>query len=373
MIYLVYFVVIPYNSFAMNLATIITKTKKSPKQSALEAGLVYVTDTVPGISRKLVGKTSQYFDINGKKITNDLEISRFSKLAIPPAYKHVWISPLPNTHIQAVGWDAKGRKQYRYHEKWKSYRANINHYRMIEFGKLLPKIRRHVQSDLQKSTLSHEKVLATVVNLLDTTLIRIGNEEYAKTNNSFGLTTMKKAHVHLIPAATFEFRFKGKSHKEHDIEVHNHKLFKIVSQCMELPGFEVFQYVDEQGNVQDITSTDVNSYLKKISGQEISAKDFRTWWSTVLALIVLENCDVSEKSNALKRNITLAMKHASQKLGNTPSVCRKHYVYPGLLDAYLEGKMSEIIDGFKDEYGQVGLSKEERKALYFLEYYLVEK
>jgi DNA topoisomerase I len=351
----------------------VATTKKSPQQSAIEAGLIYVSDAIPGITRQIHDKKSSYFLPNGTKIKDISDITRFNKLAIPPAYKNVWISPIPNSHIQAVGWDAKGRKQYRYHEAWKNYRANINHFRMIEFGKLLPSLRRHVQSDLQKPTLSHEKVLATVVNLLDTTLIRVGNEEYAKTNNSFGLTTMKKDHVLLTPSTTFEFRFKGKSHKEHNIEVHNRKLFKIVSQCMELPGFEVFQYVDEQGNVHDITSTDVNSYLKKISGQEISAKDFRTWWSTVLALMVLEGCEASEKNTILKSNITLAMKHASGKLGNTPSVCRKHYIYPGLLDTYLEGKMTEIIGGFKDEYGQTGLSKEERKSLYFLEHHLVVK
>ncbi len=360
-------------SIAMPLAdhTFSFPTKEHPYHSAQQAGLVYANDNIAGISRKRHGKSFSYFHSNGLLVTDNKTKSRIKSLGIPPAYDHVWISPLDNSHIQATGLDSKMRKQYRYHPKWKQYRAEINHSRMVDFGKLLPKIRRTITKHLNQETLSKTKVLATVVRLLDITLIRVGNNEYAAENGTFGLTTMRKNHVGLIPQTTFTFIFKGKSHKDHSIEVHNRKLFEIVTKCMELPGYEIFQFEDTKGHIHDITSTDVNDYLKEISGADISAKDFRTWWSTVLALMTLEKFKYTEKQSQLKQNIAIAVKYAATKLGNTPSVCRKNYIYPGLLDSYLEGKLSQIIQGFQAEFGMNKMSKEEQKAEYFLAQSLV--
>jgi DNA topoisomerase I len=348
-----------------------TKTKiqfkKNSIVSAKEAGLVYISHQIPGISRKMSGKKSTFFDSKETKITDPKTIGRIQKLAIPPAYKNVWISPLENSHIQAIGYDARGRKQYRYHPNWKTYRAEINHQHMIEFGLLLPKIRRQVTKDLAEENMSKNKVLATVVHLLDITLIRVGNSEYAKENETYGLTTIRKNHVDLKPTTTIKFIFKGKSHKDHNISVHNKKLFSIVHNCMELPGFELFQYIGGDGNVYDVDSGDVNKYLKSISGAEISAKDFRTWWSTVLAQMTLEKFELEQKPSALKKHITQAVVYASSKLGNTPSVCRKSYIYPGLLDSYLEGKLSQVIQDYDDLNKLNGLSKHENRTLHFLQ------
>jgi DNA topoisomerase I len=344
--------------------------KQQPHVSATQAGLVYVSDHVSGISRKRHGKSFSYYNPSGLLVTDAKTKSRIKSLGIPPAYEHVWISPLEHSHIQATGLDSKMRKQYRYHAKWKQYRAEINHQRMIDFGKLLPTIRKSVTRDMKQDALTKTKVLATVVRLLDITLIRVGNNEYAEENGTYGLTTLRKDHVELVPQTTFTFIFKGKSHKDHTIEVHNRKLYEIVTKCMELPGYDIFQFVDAKHAIHDISSTDVNDYLKEISGAEITAKDFRTWWSTVLALMTLEKFDYTEKKTQLKRNITKAVTYAASKLGNTPSVCRKNYIYPGLLDSYLAGTLSSIIQDFQEEYGANNLSKEEQKTEYFLSHHL---
>ena len=351
---------------------------KTPEESAEQAGLVYVSDHIPGITRKRSGKGYSYCLPGGELIRDKQERRRCNALAIPPAYEEVWICPLRNGHLQATGYDAKGRKQYRYHELWTEYQNYTNHLRMLEFGALLPKIRTRVQQDLDNSdrTLHRSRVLATVVRLLDLTLIRIGNEQYAKRNNSYGLSTIRKKHVEIESEGGFVFEFQGKSNQEHRIEVHNPKLAGIVRKSMEVPGYELFKYFDAEGRRHDLTSSDVNEYLREITGQDITAKDFRTWWASVLAFMTLEeNLADLEKitdDKALKKQVTKAIKYASTKLGNTPSVCKKYYIYPGLLDAYLEGTMSKIIQNFSDTYGPRELSLEERKTLYFLEHHLLD-
>ena len=345
---------------------------KDPVEVSEAAGLVYITKDVPGISRKKKGKGYAYYHPSGELVKNAQIKHRANGLAIPPAYTNVWISPLRNSHLQATGVDARGRTQYKYHPRWREFKNVINHARMVEFGQLLPKIRRRVQKDLnpENINLHRSQVLATVVRLLDTTLIRIGNEQYAKLNDTFGLTTIRKKHVEMEKGGKFLFEFQGKSHQEHTIEVNNPKLAKIVRASMEEPGYELFKYFDSEGNKHDLTSSDVNQYLQDITGRDISAKDFRTWWASVLTLMTLEKYGEGESEKTLKTNINKAIKYASSKLGNTPSVCRKYYVYPGLLDSYLQRTLSQIIQQFSEKYGPSGLSLEEKKVLYFLENHL---
>lgn len=360
-----------------SLKTVRQKIPATPVESAAQAGLVYVSPDLPGITRKKSGKGYSYYRPNGDLVTDPEERARCDALAIPPAYEEVWICPLRNGHLQATGYDAKGRKQYRYHEAWTEYQNYANHLRMIEFGYLLPQIRTRVQADLQTSTpaLHKQKVLATVVRLLDLTLIRIGNNRYARKNNSYGLSTIRKRHVELEDKESFAFEFQGKSGQDHRVEVHNAKLARIVRRSMEIPGYELFKYFDSNGTRHDLTSTDVNDYLHRITQTEISAKDFRTWWASVLAFMTLEEnlAEITTSDDKiLKKQITKAVKYASSRLGNTPSVCKKYYVYPGLLDAYLQKTMSSIIQNFSETYGPKELSLEERKTLYFLEHHLLE-
>src|SRR5437764_9280708 len=346
-----------------------------PEAVAEEAGLRYVSDEQPGYTRKRKGDDFEYFDTEGKRIRDETRLLRIKRLAIPPAYTDVWICPSTNGHIQATGRDARGRKQYRYHERWREVRDENKYDRMIVFGKMLPKIRRRVNRDLKRRGLPREKVLATVVQLLERTFIRIGNEEYAKENKSFGLTTMRNHHVD-VTATKLKFRFRGKSGKEHEVDVTDRRLAKIIRQLQDLPGQEVFRYVDDDGEIRKITSEDVNDYLREITGEDFTAKDFRTWAGTVLAAMALNIQEPFVNKTQAKRNIKDAISAVAKILGNTPAVCRKCYVHPAVLETYLDGAM---IEGLKQKTEETlerklgDLRSEEAAVMSFLQARLEKK
>ena len=294
------------------------------------------------------------------------ELERIRSLAIPPAWTDVWICPLETGHIQAIGRDARGRKQYRYHPLYRQVRDATKFGRMIAFAAALPKIRKKVQADLDVSGLPKRKVLATVVRLLETTSIRVGNDEYAKTNGSYGLTTMKDHHVE-ISGRKMRFRFRGKSGLEHDVELTDRKLAKIVHDCQSIPGKELFHYVDDEGEICRIHSEDVNDYLREISGDEFTAKDFRTWIGTGHAVLALEEIGPCESQTAAKKNVVSAIKTVAAKLGNRPATCRKYYVHPAILDAYSEGTLFEALKRKADSGPAVGLRREEAGVLAIIE------
>ena len=338
-------------------------------ESAKAAGLRYVSDDVPGITRKKAGKHFSFFDPSGKKISDKKEIARIHALAVPPAYTNVWICPLPNGHIQATGRDARGRKQYRYHKRWREVRDENKYGRMIAFAKALPKIRKRIDADLSKPGLPREKVLATVVQLLETTTIRVGNEEYAKDNQSYGLTTMKDQHVK-ISGSNLRFTFKGKSGVRHSIDLHDRRLARVVRACRDIPGQQLFQYLDDNEERQSIDSADVNAYIRAIAGEEFSAKDFRTWVGTVTCALMLGEFDPVHSQTDAKKNLTDVIKQVAQRLGNTPSVCRKCYVHPTVIDSYLEDLALEklpkaVIDDLKTPATE--LRPEEKAVLKLLE------
>ncbi len=314
-----------------------------PAQVAKSAGLRYVSDTSPGIRRKRAGKHFSYLGLDGKPIHDAEILRRIRSLGIPPAWTNVWICPKPNGHIQATGRDARGRKQYRYHPRWREVRDETKYNRMIEFGEALPAIRASITHDLKLPGLSHEKVLAAVVWLLDTTAIRIGNEAYARENKSFGLTTLRNRHV-AIADSKIHFHFRGKSGKEHSVTVQNRQLARIIKRCQDLPGHELFQYLDDEGKRYTIESADVNDYLRQISGHDFTAKDFRTWAGTVFATDALYELGTFETQTEAKKNIGQAIEVAAEHLGNTKTICRKCYVHPGVIDAYLEGSLLPHLD-----------------------------
>jgi len=310
--------------------------------AARSAGLRYFSDQSPGFSRKRSGKGFAYYTTDGKLIRDKDTLRRIKALAIPPAWTDVWICPQANGHLQATGRDARGRKQYRYHARWRSTRDENKYWRMLEFGQALPEIRKRTSRDLALSGLPREKVLATVVRLLETTLIRIGNEEYARSNNSFGLTTMRDNHVK-IKGQKLRFRFAGKSGIKHEIDLADKQLARIVKRCRDLPGQELFQYLDEENQRQTISSTDVNEYLRRITGGDFTAKDFRTWAGTVLAALALQDLNPFTTQKEAKHNIVLAIENVAERLGNTPTVCRKCYVHPAIIESYLEGDLPEAL------------------------------
>jgi DNA topoisomerase-1 len=346
-----------------------------PVEAAEEAGLRYVSDEQPGYTRKARGGDFDYFDPEGKPIRDEPRLLRIRRLAIPPAYTDVWICPSPNGHIQATGRDGRGRKQYRYHERWREVRDENKYDRMVVFGKALPKIRRRVNRDLAERGLSRNKVLATVVQLLERTFIRIGNEEYAKENKSFGLTTMRNRHVD-VAGTKLKFSFRGKSGIKHEVDVTDRRLAKIIRQLQDLPGQEIFRYLDEESEVRKITSQDVNDYLREITGEDFTAKDFRTWAGTVLAAMALNAQDAFENKTQAKKNIKDAISAVSKILGNTPTVCRKCYVHPAVLETYLDGGM---IDGLKQRTEEAlskklrDLRAEEASVMSFLQARLKKK
>ena len=343
--------------------------------AAEEAGLRYVSDDRPGYTRKAKGEDFAWLDTDGKLIRDEQRLLRIKRLAIPPAWTDVWICPAPNGHIQATGRDARHRKQYLYHERWREVRDENKYDRIISFGKALAKIRRRIARDLKLPGLPRNKVLATVVQLLERTFIRIGNEEYARDNKSFGLTTMKDRHVE-VKGAKLRFRFRGKSGREHEVDVTDKHIARIISNLQDLPGQDLFQYLDDDGEIRDISSQDVNEYLREITGEDFSAKDFRTWAGTVLTAIALNAQEKFEPKNQAKENIKTAISAVAKILGNTPAICRKCYVHPAVLDTYLEQK---TIDGLKRtteealEKEDVDLRSSEAAVLKFLESRLTKK
>ena len=339
------------------------------------AGLRYVNDDRPGYTRKSKGDDFEWLDTEGKVIRDEQRLLRLKRLAIPPAWTDVWVCPAPNGHIQATGRDARGRKQYLYHERWREVRDENKYDRIISFGKALPKIRRRVAKDLKLPGLPRNKVLATVVQLLESTFIRIGNEEYARENKSFGLTTMKDRHVE-VKGAKLRFRFRGKSGREHEIDVTDRRTAKIISKLQDLPGQDLFQYLDDDGKRCDISSQDVNEYLREITGEDFSAKDFRTWAGTVLTAIALNAQEKFENKKQAQANIKTAISAVATILGNTPAICRKCYVHPAVFETYLDQKS---IDGLKQmtedvlEKEDVDLRSSETAILKFLKSRLTKK
>jgi len=313
-----------------------------PVESAEAAGLRYVSDTTPGIRRKRSGSGFTYTGPDGKTIKDPATLNRIRSLAIPPAYTDVWICPSSNGHIQATGRDARRRKQYRYHPRWREVRDETKFGRVLAFSELLPRIRRRLQGDLSKQGLPREKVLATVVQLLDCTGIRIGNDEYARSNRSFGLTTLRDRHVE-VSGSKIRFEFRGKSGKAYNVSLNDRRLARIVQRCQALPGEDLFQYLDNDGVRQTVGSGDVNDYLREISGEEFTAKDFRTWAGTKLAVAALTELGTWTSQRQAKSNILRAIDRVADQLNNTRAVCRKYYVHPAVLDAYAAGSMLEAL------------------------------
>ena len=309
-----------------------------PKDAAESAGLRYVSDVRPGIRRTRAGKAFTYTRPDGSKLNEDSALKRIKALAIPPAWTKVWICPFAGGHIQATARDAKGRKQYRYHVRFREVRESVKYGHVVEFAHALPKIREMVREHMGLRGLPREKVLATVVHLLESTLIRVGNDDYAKQNNSYGLTTLKNRHVE-VEGNEVRFRFTGKSGKQWSLRVRDRRIAKIIRACQELPGQELIQYVDEEGNCRDVTSTDVNDYLREITGKDITAKDFRTWAGTVLAAMALGEIEAFDSAAQAKRNLRDAIEKVSARLGNTPTICRKCYIHPEVLNAYMDGNL----------------------------------
>jgi DNA topoisomerase-1 len=344
-------------------------TLQEPIESARDARLRYVSDSRPGIRRKRAGKGFSYVGPDGAPIRDDETLRRIKSLAIPPAWQEVWICAQANGHLQATGRDAKGRKQYRYHPRWRATRDETKYAHMIAFGQALPHIRKRIGRDLSLPGLPREKVLATVVRLLETTLIRVGNAEYARSNQSFGLTTLRDRHVQ-IEGTTLRFEFRGKSGVRHSLDLRDRRLAQIVKRCRDLPGYELFQYIDDAGQHQTIESADVNDYLRAISGEDFTAKDFRTWAGTVLAALALQEFESFDSQTQAKKNVVSAIQNVAERLGNTPSVCRKCYVHPAIIDAYLEG---ETLDALRQRTEQeltgdlANLAPEEAAVLVLLQ------
>jgi DNA topoisomerase I len=336
-----------------------------PVESAAEAGLHYVSDDGPGIRRKRSGSGFSYVDPNGKRITDQATLLRIKHLVIPPAWSDVWICPDRLGHLQATGRDARGRKVYLYHPRWREVRDEAKYERLTAFGEALPRIRERVEADLRRRGIPREKVLAAVVKLLEETSIRVGNDEYRMQNGSVGLTSMQDDHA-LFEGNKVRFVFKGKSGKEHNIELNDKRLARIVKQCQDVPGQHLFQYLDEDGQRHEIGSSDVNAYLKEISGGDFTAKDFRTWNGTVLAMRFLRVCESPTSATAGKRQVSGAIKSVAQRLGNTPAVARKAYVHPVVLNAYLEGYLMADA-GVAESKPDHGLTDEEQCVLKLLE------
>jgi len=316
------------------------------------AGLRYVPDTRPGISRRRAGKGFYFTRPDGSRLTDPAELKRIRSLAIPPAWTNVWISPYANGHLQATGRDARGRKQYRYHEQWRQIRDETKFRRLATFARVLPKIRAQVDDDLSQPGLSKRKVIAAVVRLLEETLIRIGNEEYARSNRSYGLTTLRDNHAK-IKGSSVHFKFRGKSGVEHCVGVRDQRLSKIVRRCQDLPGDELFQFVNGDGEPTPIDSSDVNGYLREVSGEDYTAKDFRTWAGTLAAALALQRHPSPSSMTEAKKSVVTVVKEVAHKLGNTPATCRKFYIHPIVIDAYIDGALPQLMGRVaKQVYGE---------------------
>jgi DNA topoisomerase-1 len=328
----------PHDGSAMPARSARKLAVADPAASAKAAGLRYVSDRSPGIKRRRLGRGFRYTDAEGKAVRDPTVLRRIRALVIPPAWVDVWICALPHGHIQASARDAKGRKQYRYHARWRQVRDENKYERLLAFGEALPKLRGRLEKDLSERGLNRAKVLATVVRLLDLTLIRVGNEEYARSNESFGLTTLRDRHVR-VDGARVTFKFRGKSGKDHEVDVSDRRLAAVIRRCRTLPGQELFQYLDDEGGVQSIDSSDVNAYLRETMGEEFTAKDFRTWAGSVLAGQILRSTENADEAVDANRRLVEAIKLVAKRLGNTPATCRKHYVHPRVIEAFLAGKL----------------------------------
>ena len=339
------------------------------RQAAKAVGLRYASDEQPGIRRRRSGKGFSYAGSDGKPIRDPETLKRIRSLAVPPAWTDVWICAEPHGHLQATGRDVKGRKQYRYHPEFRAAREDGKYDHMLEFAAVLPKIRAKVEKHMARRDLSRECVLATVVHLLETTLIRVGNADYAKQNKSYGLTTLKDPHVK-IEGSALRFQFTGKSGKSWRLKITDRRVAKIVRACQELPGQQLFQYLDGEGNRQGVTSSDVNDYLREITGVEITAKDFRTWAGTVLAAVALQEFSEIEGVVATKRNLRAAIESVAARLGNTPTICRKCYIHPDIIESYLAGNLARTVKKAVDaELSKKlpGMKSEEAAVLALLE------
>jgi DNA topoisomerase-1 len=341
---------------------------KHPQQAADAAGLHYVTDSHPGFGRQKAGKNFHYVGRNGRVLRDPRTLARIRSLVIPPAWTDVWICPDALGHIQVTARDARGRKQYRYHPRWRTVRDEAKYGRMLAFGQALPIIRARIEEDLAHRGLSRRRVLAAVIKLLEATLIRVGNEEYARDNGSFGLTTFRDRHAS-ITGWTVKFRFRGKSGKVHEIGIQDRRLSGIVKRCQELPGQELFQYVDGQGRQRAVTSSDVNDYLREVTGQAFTAKDFRTWAGTVLAAWALSELGAGRTKKEKKKNVLRAVERVAGRLGNTVAISRKSYVHPVVFDAYLDGTLLDTLRQRLDHEVRAGedhLQREEMAVLALL-------
>ena len=338
------------------------------KQAAKAAKLHYVTDRKPGIRREAIEGGFAFYHPDGSRIEDEAEVARIKKLAIPPAYTDVWICRDPNGHLQATGRDARGRKQYRYHPKWRVVRDEAKYGRMLMFGRVLPTVRAQVERDLALPGLPRRRVIAAVVKLLEKTLARVGNEEYARTNKSFGLTTLRNRHTR-VNGSRIMFDFRGKHGIDHHVNLNDRRLANIVKRCREVPGQHLFQFIDQAGEHHAITSDDVNDYLREISGEDITAKDFRTWAATNLAALALRELERYDSDAKNKKNVVHAVESVAGLLGNTPSVCRKCYIHPAIFDGYLDGSLLEGLKARADEAlddANSGLTAEEVAVTAFL-------
>ncbi|RJE81074.1 DNA topoisomerase IB [Paracoccus sp. JM45] len=337
-----------------------------PEDAAENAGLIYVNDDMQGITRVRAGKGFSYRDEKGRTIRDKAERKRLNALAIPPAYDDVWICPDPLGHIQATGRDAKGRKQYRYHPDFRAVRDSAKYNRVLDFAKALPRIRAQVDEDMSRRGMPAEKVLGTIVYLLEHTMIRVGNATYARDNKSHGLTTLRERHVSL-EGSNVRFKFRGKSGKEWDLGLRDQRVARILRAVQDIPGQHLFQYLDDDGNRHQVTSSEVNAYLRDVSGQQITAKDFRTWAGTVLAALALSEYTKADSEAAARRNVRDAIETVAAQLGNTPTICRKCYVHPQVIDAYLADELRlELRDRIDEKLDNATLRPEEKQVLRFL-------
>jgi DNA topoisomerase-1 len=338
---------------------------------AQRAGLTYVSDAFAGIKRRRAGSGWIYFAPNGVRIRDKDKRKRLNSLAIPPAWTDVWICPNPDGHIQATARDARGRKQYRYHASYREACDRSKFRRMLEFSEILPRLRDRIERDLAAPDLSRRQLLATVVRLLDRTLIRVGNDEYARENHSFGLTTLRRRHVE-IDGSSLRFSFRGKSGVDHNVAITDVRLARIIQRCQDLPGKELFQYLDAQGKRQSVSSDDVNAYLREATGRDFSAKDFRTWGGTMHAAVMLRSIGPAASQREAERNIVRVVDEVAQRLGNTRAVCRKYYVHPAMIDAYFTGRTigrPAELPGARPSRGQgaAALRRDELAVLQFLQ------
>jgi DNA topoisomerase I len=312
------------------------------REAAEEAGLIYVSDSEPGIRRRRAGAGFAYYTARSERVRDEKTLQRIRSLAVPPAYADVWICTKSNGHLQATGRDARNRKQYRYHSRWTESRGDTKYEQMAVFAAALPTLRSRIRSDMDRRGLPREKVLATIIYLLESTLIRVGNEGYAQENKSYGLTTLRNRHV-TVNGGALRFRFKGKSGKYWNLQIKDRRVAKIIRSCQELPGQLLFEYLDESGAPRSIGSSDVNDYLRQTTGQDITAKDFRTWHGTVLAAMALREFERFDSQAIAKKNVRAAIERVAARLGNTTTVCRKCYIHPEVLNSYLDGKLLEEV------------------------------